>query len=60
MNEQIAKDWIAELRDPNNKQGTAALRKEVLLEDGTVETRRCCLGVLADMAVKAGVIDATV
>jgi hypothetical protein len=44
--------WIAALRSGNYKQGRGVLRSE--------EDAFCCLGVLEDLAVKAGVTDAGV
>lgn len=48
MDPEIKAEWIAELRNPEAKQGTGVLRDA----DGS----RCCLGVLCDIAVKHGVI----
>jgi hypothetical protein len=45
MNQAIKTQWVAALRSGDYKQGQEALRTE----DGF-----CCLGVLCDLAVKAG------
>ena len=48
MHEPIKTQWVADLRSGEYKQGQGALHVE--------ETDRfCCLGVLCDQAVKAGV-----
>jgi hypothetical protein len=52
MNPEIKADWVKALRSEQYKQGVGALRTNV---DG--ERRFCCLGVLADRAVLAGVVD---
>lgn len=41
MHEEIAKKWVARLRDPEAKQA-----QEIL---GTPDGARCCLGVLCDI-----------
>lgn len=52
MDHQIAKQWTARLRSGITTQ----TRKHLGRNDGS----RCCLGVLCDMAVEAGVISAPV
>lgn len=49
MNEDIKARWVAALRSDEYEQG-----KDWLCKDG----KYCCLGVLSDLAVKDGVIDA--
>jgi hypothetical protein len=49
MNPEIRAQWAAALRSGKYQQGHAALRKDDEL---------CCLGVLCDLAVKAGVASA--
>lgn len=49
MNQEIKARWVAALRDPDAKQGRGRL--------GYADGRRCCLGVLCDLAVQDGVID---
>jgi len=44
MNREIAMKWVADLRDPNLKQGQTFLR--------TVNDEYCCLGVLCDKTLK--------
>lgn len=51
MNQEIKKLWCEALRSGNYKQGTLALYNK---KAGTY----CCLGVLTDLAVKAGVAEA--
>lgn len=48
MKQDIAKKWAAELRSKKWKQGVATLHN---LHDNSY----CCLGVLCEMAVEAGV-----
>ncbi len=50
MNPGIRAQWTAALRSGEYRQGTATLR--------SVVDRFCCLGVLCDLAEKAGVIRA--
>ena len=47
MNPQIRAQWCAALRSGNYQQGSGKLCRS---------GRRCCLGVLADLAEKAGAI----
>jgi hypothetical protein len=49
MNPEIRARWTAALRSGDYQQGRSALRKGDEL---------CCLGVLCDLAVKAGVLTA--
>lgn len=51
MNQEIKDKWVAALRSGKYMQGVGALRR--LGEKGVYY---CCLGVLCDLAVKAGVI----
>ena len=56
MDPRVKDLWIAELQSADvGEQGKHGLRREV----GGVE-RRCCLGVLCDIAVREGVIPAPV
>lgn len=48
MKAEIKAEWIAALRSGNYRQGYGGLRSE--------EDKFCCLGVLCDLAVKAGVL----
>lgn len=52
MNPDVKTEWIRALRGNNYVQGTGALRYVESLRE-----RWCCLGLLCDLAVKAGVID---
>src|ERR1700728_845952 len=52
---KIRKQWVAALRSGQYKQGIGAL---VTL--GDKYDRFCCLGVLCDMAVRAGVIESPI
>jgi hypothetical protein len=52
MRAGIKRDWITALRSGDYEQGTGQLAFQQL--DGAV--KYCCLGVLCDLAVKAGVL----
>lgn len=52
MNPEIKAQWVAALRSGDYLQGVGSLRYEGGF-DGSM--RYCCLGVLCDLAVKAGV-----
>lgn len=52
MRGEIKERWVSELRSGNYEQGKIALKS--VDDDGV--TRYCCLGVLCEMAVEAGVI----
>lgn len=49
MNPEVKAQWVAALRSDEYKQGIGQL---TYLNDG--EEYHCCLGVLCDLAVKAG------
>lgn len=49
MNKEIKARWVDALRSGDYKQGTGALRSK--------DDEFCCLGVLMDLAVKAGVLE---
>jgi hypothetical protein len=51
MNEAIKADWLKALRSGEYEQARDFLAKK----DKSGKTSYCCLGVLCDMAVKAGV-----
>ena len=53
MNQEIKAQWITALRSGDYRQGQGALRRKT---DG--EDTFCCLGVLCELAVEAGVIEA--
>ena len=54
MNAEVKQQWMDALRSGDYKQGQNALRKQYPDED----PQFCCLGVLCDLAVKAGVVTA--
>lgn len=49
MNPEIKEQWLAALRSGEYEQGKFSLR--------SAEDKFCCLGVLTDLAVKAGVCE---
>lgn len=49
--EDFVDTWVAALRSGDYKQGKSCLRCEVRGDD-----RWCCLGVVTDLAIKAGVL----
>jgi hypothetical protein len=51
MNPEIKAEWVADLRSGKFKQGRSTLRRNN--QDGTHDF--CCLGVLAEQAVRKGV-----
>src|SRR5690348_17476896 len=52
MDPQIKAEWVAALRSGEYRQGSGTLRSD--------QDEFCCLGVLCDLAVKAGVPGITV
>jgi hypothetical protein len=52
MNQDIKKEWVARLRQPERRQGTGCLRTE----DG----KQCCLDILNEMGVEAGIQSAPI
>lgn len=58
MNEEIKGQWLAALRSGDYKQGTGSLRKSDANDPGVLRDQFCCLGVLCELAVKAGAIPA--
>lgn len=54
MREDIKTEWVARLRDPNEKQTSHMLERTDA--KGNV-TGRCCLGVLCDIAVSKGAVN---
>lgn len=55
MNEDIKKEWVRRLRSKDYKQGQNVLRHEPL----NGPTEYCCLGVLCEIAVEAGIAERT-
>lgn len=53
MNPDIKAQWVAALRSGNYKQGRGRLRREWQGHPG--EYQYCCLGVLCELAVEAGI-----
>lgn len=51
MNAEIKKKWLEKLRDPKTKQARYGL--------GFKSGGRCCLGVLCDLGVEAGIVQIT-
>jgi hypothetical protein len=63
MKQEIKEKWVAALRSGEYEQTTAALHR--LAPSGDPDSQRpqpgyCCLGVLCDLALKAGVITSRV
>ncbi len=54
-NVENMRTWVAALRSGEYFQGKGDLRYEHFFDEGGSEVRYCCLGVAADLAVKAGV-----
>lgn len=52
MNKDVKQLWVTALRSGDYTQGRRTLR----YEDADGNNRWCCLGVLCDLAVKAGII----
>lgn len=51
MDPHVKAEWTAALRSGEYKQGRLSLKNEYL-----TEATHCCLGVLTDLAAKAGVV----
>lgn len=59
MNQQVKADWIAALREYGRKQAHGALEKLPNPDKPEYEPGgQCCLGVLCELGVRAGVISA--
>jgi hypothetical protein len=56
MNESIKKQWTDALRSGEYVQGRGQLGYPVKNIDGTESGQFCCLGVLCEIAVKAGIV----
>lgn len=54
MNPDIKAQWVADLRSGEYEQGQAYLHVQ---KDEDGPERFCCLGVLCDQAVRAGIIE---
>src|SRR5438093_12569523 len=55
MNPKIKQDWIERLRSGLYAQGQRRLRRDTISEP-----KHCCLGVLCELAVEAGVISPSI
>lgn len=53
MKPEVKEPWVAALLSERYQQGSGALIDTVHI-DGEAKTTHCCLGVLCDLAVKAG------
>lgn len=56
MDPEIKAAWVAELRAGTRAQGSGRLRVRVTGGNGREVERWCCLGVLCDLAERAGVV----
>ena len=54
MNEEIKADWLTALRSGEYRQGKGSLKSQGMQGDGL---SYCCLGVLCELAVKAGIVE---
>jgi hypothetical protein len=59
MNQEVKDVWVAKLLEPDRKQTTGFLEviRNVVPNDQAAKAGQCCLGVLMECAVEAGVID---
>ncbi len=57
MDETIKTDWLSDLRSGNFHQGGGKLHRSERQSDGTERHEFCCLGVLCERAVEAGVVE---
>lgn len=57
MNEEIKAQWVSALRSGEYEKGRGVLHRVRRDESGTEIATFCCLGVLCDLAYKAGVVD---
>ncbi len=53
MNPEIRAEWAARLRSGEYKQGRSVLK---MIDPVTGVTKHCCMGVLCELAVEAGVL----
>lgn len=60
MDETIKTDWTGDLRSGNFHQGGGKLHQSKRQSDGTERHEFCCLGVLCERAVEAGVVERVV
>lgn len=57
MPESIKAEWLERLRSGEINQGVGKLHISTRNEDGTERHEFCCLGVLCELAVAAGVVE---
>lgn len=57
MDARIKAEWTDLLRSGNFNQGSQKLHTSTRNEDGTERHEFCCLGVLCELAVEAGIVD---
>ena len=57
MVESIKTEWLDDLRSGNFHQGSGKLHTATRNEDGTERHEFCCLGVLCERAVAAGIVE---
>lgn len=57
LHPEIKEQWVAALRSGEYQQGKSYLTRFEYDGDGTTRRLDCCLGVLCDLAVQAGVVD---
>lgn len=55
MNPEIKERWVAALRSGNYRQGTEKLAHQMTR---TMPMKHCCLGVLCELAIEDGIIEA--
>jgi hypothetical protein len=55
MREEVKVQWLIDLRGDEYQQGRGCLVKRHRDSKGVETLRHCCLGVLTDQAVKAGI-----
>ena len=57
MDAAIKTQWLDDLRSGNFNKGKGVLHRVIKNEDGTERHEFCCLGVLCEQAVAAGVLE---
>ena len=57
MVESIKTEWLDDLRSGNFHQGSGKLHTATRNDDGTERHEFCCLGVLCERAVAAGIVE---
>ena len=57
MDATIKTEWLDDLRSGNFHQGEGKLHTSTRNEDGTERHEFCCLGVLCERAVAAGIVE---